>query len=74
LPGDDAPQIATSGTPNVHEQSYLWHVAVLIWEIVRLTRHKTLAIERRFRQRLASEADRTKLTAEGKPRAAPHPR
>jgi hypothetical protein len=51
---------------DVIEQSYLWHVAVLIWEIVRLTRHKTLAIERRFRQRLASEADRTKLTAEGK--------
>lgn len=47
-------------------QTLTWELAVQNWEIARGTRHKTLVIERRFRQRLKFQEQRAKLLAKRK--------
>jgi len=48
------------------EQTLIWELAVLTWEMARATRHKTLAIERKFRAHLELQALRRKAQVEHK--------
>jgi hypothetical protein len=48
------------------EQTLIWELAVLTWEMARGTRHKTLAIERKFCQHLEFQVKRSKALAEAK--------
>jgi len=46
------------------EQLLVWDLAVCTWEMGRYTRHKTLTMERKFRQLCELQAQRAKLQAE----------
>lgn len=46
---------------DVLEQTLIKHLVDAMWDIKRYTRHRTVAIERWFRQSLAFQAQRTKL-------------
>lgn len=46
------------------EQTLIKDVAVATWEVMRLTRHKTIAIERKFRLSVASKARRQQQAKE----------
>jgi hypothetical protein len=48
------------------EQTLIWELTVSTWDAARLTRHKTSAIERKFRQRLEFQVKRSKTMAEQK--------
>src|SRR5437868_3242757 len=48
------------------EQSLIKQLADWTWEMMRYTRHKTLSIERKFRQRLEFIAKRAKDTAQNR--------
>jgi hypothetical protein len=60
-----------SFTPaDVFGMSIVRYITDFTWESIRYTRHKTLAIDRKFRERLAFQAKRKRLLAERKEQLA----
>ena len=51
---------------NIIEQTYIKELADCTWEMARYTRHKTLTMEARFKQRLEFQAQRQRVAAQSK--------